>query len=99
MRIHFFVRTIHELGAGAHQNSISFIRYLSSTGNDVRVHTFTSHNNKPPHDITIIDHSCNNLTFLEEQEKLIQILKENENAADVYFLYGVDFTWVGESTE
>ncbi len=94
--VHFFVRSLNEnLGGGSHHNAISFIRLLRETGYEVIVHTLVSFDNHPPKDIQLIEHQGNSLGFIQAQDFLVELLNENEDSANLFFLYGVDFTWGG----
>jgi glycosyltransferase involved in cell wall biosynthesis len=96
MRIHFFVRSLNlQSGGGSNYNATSYIRYLQSRGHTVVVHSFTSGNNKPPADISITEHDGQGNGFVSSQHVLCALLQKYENDADLYFLYGVDFTWGG----
>jgi glycosyltransferase involved in cell wall biosynthesis len=96
MRIHFFVRTLNEKrGGGSTHNAISFIRALREKGHEITVHAYSSYNNEPPADISLIQHSGERKGFVEANKFLSKILKESEKDADLFFLYGVDFTWGG----
>ena len=92
MRIHFIVRSLQQDGAGAHQNALSYVRYLKECGHTVTVHAITSFNN-PPGDIALIAHKKESLGFVAGNTFLTESLHIYEKDADIFFLYGVDFIW------
>jgi len=92
MRIHFIVRSLKQEGAGAHQNALTYIRYLKERGHTVTVHTITSFNN-PPADIQVISYAKEGLGFIAGNEFLSALLSAQEDEADIFFLYGVDCIW------
>jgi glycosyltransferase involved in cell wall biosynthesis len=95
MRIHFFVMSLRAQGSGAHQNSITQIRFLKDRGHEVMVHAFSSLDNRPPSDIAIVEHAKQGLGFRAANAALVQILLELEHDADLFFLYGIGFIWGG----
>ena len=94
-KIHLFVLSLNEVtGGGSHHNAISFVRFLKEKNYRVLVHTVTTGNNLPPSDIEIIEHSSG-LSLSEMTNTTLRLLKEYEDDADIFFLYGVDFSWAG----
>ncbi|MES2203227.1 MAG: glycosyltransferase family 4 protein [Patescibacteria group bacterium] len=94
--IHFFVRTLNqEKGGGSHHNAISFINFLKDKGHDVVVHTLVSVGNNVPQGMALVEHQGERYGFLAAQNFLVSLLRQYEKNVDVYFLYGVDFSWGG----
>jgi alpha-maltose-1-phosphate synthase len=94
MRVHFFVRSLREDGAGSHQNAISFIRCLKERGHFVAVHAINAPSfNNPPEDIQIIAHAKEKLGLVDGNKFLTDLLFSLEKEVDIFFLYGVDFIW------
>lgn len=94
-KIHLFVLSLNEVtGGGSHHNAISYVRFLKEKNYQVVVHTLTAGNNFPPADIEIVEHKSG-LSLSEMMSASISLLKEYESDADLFFLYGVDFSWAG----
>ncbi len=94
-KIHLFVLSLNEAtGGGSHHNAVSFVRFLKEKNYCVIVHTVTTGNNLPPTDIKIIEHGSG-LSLSEMTKTVLRLLKEYEDDADIFFLYGVDFSWAG----
>jgi starch synthase len=96
MRIHFIVRTLNEkTGGGSHHNALAYIRFLKQKGHEVTIHAFAKEGTTAPDDLSITVHNFGATNFTVAHRALAKILCENQQNADVFFLYGVDFLWGG----
>lgn len=90
------MRTLREeRGSGSNLSAISLIRALREAGHTLTVHAYSSSGNRPPSDISYIEHGAEQKSFTQGNHYLADLLRQYQGGADLFFLYGHDFMWGG----